>query len=61
MGKEKGELQLVVCECGYNNQLYNVKFFGTCTRCRKVLDPRAKFRYEMYKKLRLWRGKRWGE
>ena len=51
----------IKCECGYNNQPENVKHYGTCTRCGKVLDERAKFRYEMYNKLRLWRGKRWGE
>ena len=59
MKKKKQMVQHVICECGYYNQPENVSFFGTCTRCRKVLDPKAKFRYDMYKKLRLWKGKRW--
>lgn len=51
----------VVCECGYHNQPWNVEKYGTCTRCGKVLDSKAKFDYEMLVKLRLWRGKRKGE
>lgn len=42
--------------CEYNNHKVNVQTYGTCTRCRKVLDEKAKFKYEMNKKLRLWRG-----
>lgn len=47
----------IKCECGYQNKKHNVEIYGTCTRCRKVLDEKAKFKYEMNKKLRLWRGK----
>lgn len=59
MKKDKNWVIHVVCECGYNNQPNNVKTYGTCTRCGKVLDEQAKFRHDMYNKLRLWRGKRW--
>ncbi len=58
MGKKKRqkEFKLVVCEkCGYNNQPQFAGFFGTCLRCKNVIDPRAKFRYEMNKKLGTWR------
>lgn len=53
--KETKHLDLVKCECGYQNQPENVARYGTCTRCRKVLDKKAKFDYEMYNKLKLWR------
>lgn len=43
--------------CNYENHEFNVKTYGTCTRCKKVLDEKAKFKYEMNKKLRLWKGK----
>ena len=47
-----------VCEkCGYRNLEENYKKYGTCTRCRSVIDEKAKFKYEMNKKLRLWRNK----
>lgn len=61
MKKENKEIKHIVCECGYNNQPWNVKKYGTCTRCGKVLDPKAKFDYEMIVKLRLWRGKKPGD
>ena len=48
----------IVCECGYSNKKENVKRYGTCTRCRKVLDKKAKYMYEMYTRLRLWRRKK---
>lgn len=47
----------IICECGYQNKPFNVKIWGTCTRCRKILDEKAYFKYQMNKKLRLWRGK----
>lgn len=58
MKKDKKRFELVICECGYNNQPWNVKKYGTCTRCRKVLDKKAKFDYEMICKLKLWRNKK---
>ena len=51
---KKGTLNLITCECGYNNQPGNVARWGTCTGCGAVLDKKAKFDYEMYNKLRLW-------
>ncbi len=47
----------IKCECGYQNKEFNVRTYGTCTRCGKVLDSKAKFNYEMFTRLRLWRGK----
>ena len=49
---------VVKCECGYYNLLPNVKTWGTCTRCGKVIDKKAKFKFEMYTRLRLWRSKK---
>lgn len=49
--------EIIKCECGYNNKWFNVKKYGTCTRCKKVLDKKTKFEYEMYNRLRLWRSK----
>lgn len=43
--------------CEYNNHKVNVQVYGTCTRCRKVLDEKAKFKHDMNIKLKLWRGK----
>ena len=54
---KKEPLNLVVCECGYNNHPENVKTYGTCTGCGKVLDSKIKFKREMYHRLRLWRKK----
>lgn len=56
MKKKEKMMDYIICECGYNNKPWNVQNYGTCTRCRKVLDPKAKYKYEMNKKLRLWRG-----
>jgi len=49
------QLDNIKCECGYCNHKDNVKRYGTCRGCGKVLDKKAKFNYEMYTKLRLWR------
>lgn len=59
MRKEEKQMDFIKCECGYNNKPYNVKTYGTCTGCGKVLDKQSKFRYDMYNKLKLWKGKRW--
>lgn len=48
----------VKCECSYNNNVERLKIYGTCLRCGKVLDKEAKFKYEMNKKLKLWRNKK---
>lgn len=58
MKKKYEYLNNVKCPyCGYFNSKENAMFYGTCTRCRKTLDEKVKFKYEMNKKLRLWRGK----
>lgn len=44
-------------DCKYSNHEFNVKRYGTCRLCGKVLDKKAKFNYEMYVKLRRWRKK----
>ena len=61
MKKDKKIIEFVVCECGYNNQPENVNKYGTCRRCGKVLNDKAKFEYEMVCRLRLWRKKKRGE
>lgn len=45
-------------DCKYQNHIANIKRYGTCRLCGKVLDEKAKFRYEMFIKLRRWRKKR---
>ena len=50
---------LIRCTCGYYNKDFNVKTYGTCTRCHKVLDSKAYFQYKMTLKLRVWRDKKW--
>lgn len=46
----------VVCkECGYNNKKHYAKFFGTCLCCGNIIDDKAKFKYEMNKRLLLYR------
>jgi hypothetical protein len=47
----------IICECGYHNKPEYVKFTGICNGCKKVLDERAKFKNEMNKKMKLWKGK----
>lgn len=48
----------VICdECGYQNHKDNVDHYGTCRLCGKVLDAKAKFNYEMYCGLHLWKKK----
>ena len=55
MRKFKKPLDNIKCECGYQNHKDMVKYYGTCKMCGKVLDPQAKYKYEMNKRLRLWR------
>lgn len=57
MKKDIKPLDNIKCECGYQNHKENVQVFGTCRGCGKVLDSKAKYKYEMNKKLKLWRGK----
>lgn len=50
------DLGLIYCDdCGYCNQKEMIAKYGTCRGCNKILDEKAKFKYEMNKKLKLWR------
>lgn len=52
------ELPNVKCNiCGYQNKAGNVAKYGTCKLCGNVLDEKAKYKYEMYIRLRMWRKK----
>lgn len=56
---KRKDLGNIKCECGYQNHKENVMRYGTCTGCGRVLDQKAKFNYEMFTKLRLWRKPTW--
>ena len=51
------KIDYIICECGYHNNPAFVKYSGVCHCCNKVLDEKAKFKNEMIKKMRLWKGK----
>ena len=51
------ELDLIKCECGYCNQGYNVRRYGTCLQCGRTLDEKARYKHEMYCRLHLWKKK----
>lgn len=55
--KNYKDLGNIICECGYQNHKEHVARYGTCKGCGKVLDDKAKLKYEMYVRLRLWRKK----
>ena len=57
--KCRKDLGNIKCECGYQNHKESIERYGTCRFCGKVLDPKAKYRYEMVVRLRLWRDKAW--
>ena len=44
------ELDLIKCPCKYYNKRKYVKIYGTCRGCGRVLDLKAKYKYEMNKK-----------
>ncbi len=55
-------LNLIKCdECSYYNHKSNIEKYGTCLRCGSVLNKKAKFDYEMFCKLRMWRNHKSGE
>ena len=59
---DRYKIDFTVCpHCNYNNNPSMVNFYGTCLRCGEVLDKKAKFKHDMYNKLRLWKGKKWYE
>ena len=51
--KEKQIASVTCDQCKYCNKLYFIQIYGTCHLCGKVLDPKAKYKYEMRKKLHL--------
>lgn len=53
--KKDTPLKGIKCECGYFNQEKNVFVYGTCRGCGKILNPKNKFKYEMFCKLRMWK------
>lgn len=56
--KKFKQLVFIKCPyCGYNNKKENVNKYGTCTGCKKTIDGRAKYKYEMICRLKLWRKK----
>ncbi len=56
MGKDKNFYdKMMQCpRCGKWSKKSYVDTYGTCL-CGEVLDKKAKYRYEMFIKLRLWR------
>lgn len=35
-------LKFVVCKyCGYNNEFYRFRNYGTCLRCNKIIDEKV--------------------
>lgn len=60
MKKDKKLIPMWVCGCGYNNHPKLVERFGTCRGCGKTLDPKAKYKYEMYCRLHMWSKKNKG-
>lgn len=55
MKKENLNTNIKCPNCKYQNKIENVKRYGTCKLCETILDEKAKFEYEMYCRLRLWR------
>lgn len=42
-----GGISVICPECGYFNKMSGIRRFGTCRRCKFVIDPRVKFLYEI--------------
>lgn len=60
--KKKKPNTNVKCDiCGYENKKEFLQYSGVCHLCGKILDDRAYFKAQMNKRLRLWRGKKWGQ
>ena len=49
--KKRKRLNSIKCECGYCNKKGMIDIYGTCRLCGKILDQKAKYRYEMRKRL----------
>ena len=58
MGKDRSFYEkMIQCpRCGKWSKKDFIEMYGTCL-CGEVLDEKAKFRYEMFCRLRLWRHK----
>jgi ribosomal protein L37AE/L43A len=55
--KKVWEPNIICDKCGYQNHKRFVDIYGTCHLCGNVLNKKAKYEYEMVKRLYLWRGK----
>lgn len=42
----------ITCTCGYNNKISNIKTYGTCLRCGKILDDKANFNRQLFLRMR---------
>lgn len=43
------EEMFVVCDkCGYNNEKYRFQKYGTCLRCKHVIDERLHFKHQLW-------------
>ena len=64
MTEKRKKLNSIKCDtCGYSNHNEYVLYSGICHGCGKVLNGRARFRYIMNRKLKIWRDDRpdvWG-
>ena len=49
----ESDLNLIKCDCGYYNRKVNIKKYGTCTICGKVLDKKAYYKHKMIIKIGL--------
>lgn len=49
--------QMIQCpRCGKWSKIGYIQRYGSCL-CEEVLDERAKFKYEMFVRLHMWRNK----
>lgn len=54
----KDNTKLTLCsKCGYNVKEQYLRTYGSCLRCGNIMDEKIHFKYEMSKKMKLWRGK----
>lgn len=54
--KSKRKETNIKCRCGYCNHKELIEIYGTCRFCGAVLDQKAKYRYEMRKRLYVFPG-----
>lgn len=51
MPREDFEKLFIKCDvCGYRNKIYFIKKTGTCNCCGKILDKKAKMKFEIIKR-----------